>query len=94
MVPRPAAPGAIRGQVVDAKTGKPLVGAVVAIAGRREVPTDRNGAFSVIDLQAGRYHVLVRGNGYIDAKASVDVRAGQTATLSIRLTPRPAMRRR
>jgi hypothetical protein len=92
--PRRPAAGSLRGQVVDAQTGKPVPGASISVQGARTVDTTQAGSFNVAGLPPGTYQIVVARNGYADSKVGVTIRAGETATLNIRLTPRPVMRRR
>jgi protocatechuate 3,4-dioxygenase beta subunit len=94
VVVRRPAPGSVRGQVLDAKTGRPLAGAAVSIAGARDLLTNQSGVFVLGNVPPGVYQVVVKRNGYADGRASLTVRAGETASVNVRLTPRPAMRRR
>lgn len=87
---QPARPGNLRGQVVDARTGKTLAAVVIAIAGQRSVTTDQAGVFAAANLPAGVYQLVVRKAGYSDAKGSISIRAGETASTTIRLNPAPS----
>jgi protocatechuate 3,4-dioxygenase beta subunit len=85
-------PGALRGTVADANTGRPVSGASVSLSGGGGAVTSSSGAFAVGNLAPGSYQVLVRRSGYLDATASMTVRAGQTASVSVRLTPQSVKR--
>ena len=83
--------GGLRGEVVDVKTGRPVPGAAISISGARTVQTNQAGEFNFIDLAPGVYPVVVKRNGYADGRGNVTIRGGDTATLTIRLTPRPTI---
>lgn len=82
---RPA-PGVLQGRVADAKTGRPVSGAAVALAGVGAV-TGSSGRFALGNLAPGTYQLSVRRNGYRDETVGVTVRAGQTTRVDIRLAP-------
>ncbi|MCK5134413.1 MAG: carboxypeptidase-like regulatory domain-containing protein [Bacteroidales bacterium] len=55
------AAGTIRGKILDASTGEPLIGANVFLTGTTiGTITDFDGNFSLADVEAGKY-VYVRG---------------------------------
>ena len=61
----------IRGRVVAAATGRPLLLATVALSGgnpyvRRTVRTDSNGGYEFADLPAGRYSFVASRTGYLE----------------------------
>lgn len=67
-------PGGVRGQVVEARTGVPIVGAQVLLQGTtRGAVTGKDGRFQVGQLQPGAYRVEVRSIGYRSAMAEVRV---------------------
>ncbi len=82
--------GQLRGLVVDAKTGKPVAGAVVSVAGLGSVTTKPDGSFIFPNVAPGTHRIVVRLRGYTDTSAMTVVRAGQAATLNLRLTPSAA----
>lgn len=66
LVPKPR-PGAIAGRVVDARTHKPIAGAVVIARGEHgaaRAATDRNGFYRIGPLAPGRYQVTAMKRGY------------------------------
>jgi hypothetical protein len=86
--------GFVAGRVVSA-AGSAIEGAIVAVSGRANarVVTDPDGSFRSVPLAPGSVELLVTANNYESGTAKVDVVAGQTATVSITLTPRaPAAR--
>ena len=61
----------IRGRVVAAATGRPLLLATVALSGgnpyvRRTVRTDSNGGYEFANLPAGRYSFVASRTGYLE----------------------------
>jgi outer membrane receptor protein involved in Fe transport len=77
--------GAIAG-VVTGESG-PIQGARVAIESPTTAitVTDAAGKYSLRELPAGKYQVLVTSIGYKAVRKSVDVAAGQTATVDAKL---------
>jgi hypothetical protein len=85
--------GQLRGQIVDAKTGRPLAGASIFVANKQAAVTNTAGVFTVSNLQPGNFQVVVKMSGYLDAGGTVAVRSGEVATASFRLNPRAPMMR-
>lgn len=87
--PVPAQAGArILGQVREAGTGLPVVGAAVSLAGiEGEWTTDTNGQFEIAPLEPGHYRLLVRSPDYEPLDAELEVLEGKTAEVSVRLRP-------
>ena len=85
--------GQLMGQVVDGKTGKPIVGATVSLTGQHNT-TDQAGRFTITNLAPGTYQINVNKIGFTHGQISVTVRAGETATANFKLNPiaRPAIR--
>lgn len=67
--------GALRGQVVDALSGKPIAGATLLIAGQR-VKTNETGNYEFADLATGTYQVKVTSSGFLEDQQSITIRAG------------------
>src|SRR5262245_25834868 len=67
----PAATARVRGRVVAAATGRPLVRATVRIQSVdnqkvfRAIKTDSNGRYDLRDLPGGRYSFFVAQTGYL-----------------------------
>jgi iron complex outermembrane receptor protein len=79
--------GSIRGTVTSADHHA-VTGARVAVESpARVAASDANGRFTLRDLTAGRHEVLVTAIGYKPLRRTVDVAAGQTATLDAQLEP-------
>jgi hypothetical protein len=83
-------PAAVRGRVVDAKTGEPIAKAVVAVRDRqRETVTDAGGRFRLTELPAGSVEIVVTTVGYGLDRRTVPVGGPE---IQIRLT-QEALRR-
>lgn len=83
--PAPTPVGAITGLVLD-EAGNPLVNARVAIeALARQTRTNAEGEFTLSNLPAGPVGLTVRQVGYRAASATLDVIAGNTINVQIRL---------
>ncbi|HEY3367961.1 MAG TPA: PQQ-binding-like beta-propeller repeat protein [Symbiobacteriaceae bacterium] len=88
---RPAARGAVTGQVLDAATGLPLPGARVKLLEDSRVPEMVTGAQGEYRLEAyaGSYTVQARKSGYFNAKATAVLTAEPETVLTMSLTPVP-----
>ena len=79
--------GAIKGKVVDAKTGKALPGANVLVVGTTMGTTsNQSGAFEISSLLPGRYTLKVTYIGYVTASRDVRVRPGKTTAVKFTLS--------
>ena len=63
----------VGGKVIDAATSEPLMGAVANLESLWAV-TDENGAFSIPNVQQGKYVLKVSLLGYVDVEMELDVR--------------------
>ncbi|MGE3277701.1 MAG: TonB-dependent receptor [Vicinamibacterales bacterium] len=78
--------GSITGQVTDARTGAPLVGADVLLDGTPHVTaTDRTGSFRLAGVAAGDYALVVLYLGHADQRARVTVTAGRSLPVEIQM---------
>jgi TonB-dependent starch-binding outer membrane protein SusC len=78
--------GTVEGTVVDG-TQSPIVGAQVSIVGtQRGTITDADGSFRIANVQPGDRQVRASRIGYGSQTQTVQVVAGQTATVSLSLT--------
>lgn len=85
--------GGLQGQVVNLSTGKPIAHATVLYyktpyldRGPNQIvtmKTDRNGYFTDITLQPGRYIVMARVPGKVQGCAVDDVQSGETARVKL-----------
>lgn len=83
--PAPAAVGAITGLVLD-EAGSPLANARVTIeALARETRTNAEGEFTLYNVPAGAIGLSVRQVGYRAANATLEVVAGSTINIQVRL---------
>ncbi|HET6763160.1 MAG TPA: TonB-dependent receptor plug domain-containing protein, partial [Longimicrobiaceae bacterium] len=81
-------PGEMVGRVTEMPSGASVQSATVELpAAGRSAATDGTGAFRIRGLDPGIYRVLVRRTGYAPMEATVEVRNGQAAQLSIALHP-------
>ena len=80
------AAGTLKGKVTDADNGDALIGANVTIEGTTMgAATDMNGEYTVENVPAGTYTVIVAYIGYTEAVLSTTVGSGMT-TLNAQLT--------
>jgi beta-lactamase regulating signal transducer with metallopeptidase domain len=88
----PAGHGIVRGQIVDAQSGRPIAGASYEIAGPEDYAsgtTDENGRFQTRPIKAGPFTMVARAKGYVLGAyggrespfgAPIDVRAGRVSS--------------
>jgi len=80
--------GALAGRVLNSATGQYLQNAEVRVEGTDiAVYTGEDGSFRIADVPTGEAAVTVRYSGLQDAKATVQVTAGQQASVDITMTP-------
>lgn len=79
--------GQIAGRVIDGKTGAPLAGVNVSIAGQRTVTTGANGSYSFTNVGFGTYQVTARKSGFTEGQKSVTIRGADTVPANFALTP-------
>ncbi|MCX6174212.1 MAG: TonB-dependent receptor [Ignavibacteriales bacterium] len=78
--------GTIKGKVTDAKTGEGLVGASVAIKGtNRGASTDLTGNYTIDNINAGKYTLVVSCVGFKSKEATVNVVTNETTGLNFQL---------
>ncbi|MFA6169044.1 MAG: TonB-dependent receptor [Gemmatimonadaceae bacterium] len=81
-------PGALRGRVVDDRTGQTLSGVEVTIpATSRSATTDSSGAFALRDVAAGRHEVVLRKVGYQQLSAVIAITGAADPEQLLRLVP-------
>lgn len=84
--PASAQQGSLSGSVVDTDTGEPLPGANLSVIGTaRGTTTDVSGDFRISDIPPGSYSLQVSFVGYSDIRREIDIRAGQTTTITVQL---------
>lgn len=80
--------GSITGVVRDGESGEALPGANVVVAGlKKGGSSDQKGEFAITNLAPGKYTLAVSFLGYKEFKTVVEVQAGATAALTVRLQP-------
>ncbi len=78
--------GSIRGRIVDTRSGRPLRGAEILLAGRnRPVLSDNNGEYALSDVPPGTATIIVRLIGYAGMGQQLTVQSGQTAQANFEL---------
>src|SRR5262245_653386 len=78
----------LRGQVTDAKTGRPLSQVTISVSNQRSVVTDQAGLYTIANMGPGVYQVSVRKDGYSDTGGKFTIHAGETSTANFKLVPR------
>ena len=82
------APGRIVGRVLDAETGRPIEGVTVEVGGASTV-SDEEGRFMVADVEPGTVSIRARVLGYAPAEGSIELQAGATQGVQVRLGTQP-----
>ena len=82
------APTILEGEVLDASTDEPILGATVSFAGGTTT-TDDNGFYKFVDVEPDTYTVTASAPGYLSLTDPVLVDKGLAATLDFGLTPIP-----
>ncbi len=78
---------AVRGEITDARTSRPLAFAEVTVAdSNRSVAAAANGAYTISNLPPGSYTIVVSSVGYQPLEKTVTVSEGGSATLDFQLT--------
>lgn len=82
--------GVLRGRVAD-RTGKPVVGAHLALRGQREqlLTTQPDGSFGVDKLPVGAYEATITAEGYFAREARFSVERGSESAPTVSLLARP-----
>jgi hypothetical protein len=81
----------IRGRITDALTNERVVSAVITVIGERiEARSDDAGRFTMSLRRAGANVINVRRLGYVSQSWPVDIPAGDTADVQLKLQPAPA----
>ena len=78
--------GIVAGRVLDNSSGAPITGAAIAV-GDRGTLSGADGRFAITQVPAGTQTLRITLIGYADATQTVNVTAGQTTTVVVRLTP-------
>jgi len=80
--------GRVEGRIVAESDGEPLAGATVGLEDKRRLrgtSTDNEGRFVLENVPVGGVSLQVRFVGYLTTTRTVDVRAGETTTVSVAL---------
>lgn len=86
----PNRPARLLGRILDASTGEPIAGAEVRIApGAPAVLADRSGGFHFADIAPGTLRVLATQIGYREAEGQVEIAAGETVRIEVRMSTTP-----
>ena len=74
----------IKGKVTDAETGQALQGAnVLLVNSTQGMPTNEQGEFSLTDLVAGEYKLVIRMIGYANDERSIDLKGDVDLNISL-----------
>src|SRR5687767_298427 len=83
----PAIAAPVRGTIIDAKTGAPLVGVSIYLIETGEVAvTDEHGAFEFADVAAGEWHVAAIDPAYERKDTTVTVVAGRDGPVPLSIS--------
>ncbi len=75
--------GDIRGTVLNASTKEALLGANIVLQGTMKgAATDFDGAFSIKNIQPGKYTLVARFIGFLTVKQNIEVTADQTTEVN------------
>ena len=78
--------GTVAGTVVAEESMRPITRATVGLAGRtEEVTTSGDGRFVITNVTPGSHLLLVRSDGYTTISQPLDIKAGETLTVDVRL---------
>jgi protocatechuate 3,4-dioxygenase beta subunit len=78
--------GQVRGNVSDARSGKPLERATVTI-GARSTRTSASGDYGLEGIAAGSVTLTIEKSGYQDFSRRIRIQAGKTTIMDFRMTP-------
>ena len=76
----------VSGQVIDAQTGRPIVGVLVQIQGVRPSATNAEGYFVLTDVPAGEHRLEFSHLGFGDHSEGIAVQAGRELSLTVRMS--------
>jgi protocatechuate 3,4-dioxygenase beta subunit len=80
------ASGLVAGRIVDGKTGAPIAGVAISIAGQRATTTGADGSYSFTNLAPGTYQITARKSGFVEAQQSVTIRGADTVRANFALS--------
>jgi len=83
-----AATGQIKGQILDKKSGQPIIGATVLVLGtNRGAQTDIDGKYAVLRMEPGTYNLKITAVGYTELEVTeVDVKSDLTVEVNQKLS--------
>jgi len=80
--------GTITGKVSDAADGSPLIGANVVLEGTSQgAATDAEGRYTILQVDAGEYSIMVSYIGYKILKKDAMVTTGEILLMDLELEP-------
>jgi len=82
--------GEFTGVLYDSKTGQPLAGATISIAGKPSIQTDQYGRFSFSNVTAGQITVTITKAGYYSVTQTITAGQNSTSFAPITVTPQAA----
>jgi hypothetical protein len=83
--------GTLKGKVVD-EDGKPAIGASVKVVGTtRGAKVKVDGEFTIVNILAGNYDILVTYTGKSDYKTNVNISADKTTEITVKMKPSSVM---
>jgi hypothetical protein len=77
--------GAVYGRVIDGRTGRPVAGARLSLAGKGGV-SDASGSFRLANLQTGSHRLVVQAPGFVVIERVVAVEAARDLAVTLPLT--------
>ncbi len=85
-------PAIIKGKVIDQTNKEPLIGANIAVAGTSiGASSDLDGEFTIPQLPAGTYTVMIRYIGYKNIEQTIELKSGEIFELNVSLEPESIM---
>lgn len=85
--PRNIPVSSIEGRVIDAKTKKPIEGALLRISGAGEAETGKDGKFSISNVPCGVVIVQANKDGYVQSTINIDLVNKKTSSVIMKLEP-------
>jgi hypothetical protein len=83
--------GLIKGFVVDATNGEPIISALVKVEDTKlQTQTDVNGFFSIPKIAAGTYNLIITFNNYEPKTEQITIAEGEIVSKKIELTKKVA----
>ncbi len=92
--PPPQKPGVVIGEVLDARTGKPVWNAMIRVEGQEassQAVSPQDGGFRTFGIPAGDQVLFVAADGYDAARSELKVPAGGQVKVVVKLKTRAAV---